>query len=706
MSNSFRARYALPPVRAGLIILEVLIITLAALFAVRVYLNFAPDLRPRGMDWIFLTATGGYAREIFARSVAIPLWNPFVGAGEPMIESVLSFILNPFMFLPILISGVVTGGKIAIILHAIIMGVGGWVLARTLRMDGAGRVLCGVLLAASGGFAASVGEGHYQIGLSLAYVPWILAGLIGTLYLSARWPIGLLAISVMLMNFAGSNWYVLPTAMTCGLFALFSLLDWRPGARFPLRLSRHALCRLMIGAVLIGLLCMVRWIGQYTAGRYLAHPRDTLNEVYSLAEAIQVYFEPTAGSAGNSFWLRYNYIFPGRFALIILAGWLLIWPDEKVRPRAAVILIVIPALLAIALFTAWAMGATDLIRQLYTDPNFVLLSNWRRMGRMGAAAAPLLIVLIAWMFDRLYARVRSERIRLLGVRLPPYIAQILSVGVALVGLIAVPSVLNNWFRVGGVVPVDPGLGALNGVTYIRSVYPDDMLSINTWDIAPTVEFYSVLARQSVGNPEIYTFGRRATLGNLDLTASLSQFAAGYNTPFLIGLPARGFQPVPDAPLIRDSQAAIAQFNPTAFPYVFSIPRSRLDQPTIPLNSEATAQSYAHRIDRILITLPPRSAPQVVVAQETAYPGWKVTVNGVSARVESIAGRIGVVVPEGAETANIEFFYRPDNLFQGALVSLVGALLFVAYLLRIDQRLIGMIRRGTEQRRLYLSVHDS
>ena len=151
-----------------------------------------------------------------------------MGHGEPMFESLMSYLLNPLMSIPILSSGAVEGGKIAILLHIGIIALGGWALGRALKLKSPGTILLGLLIAGNGSFNSPLIRGFYQIGLSLAYMPWVFAGLIGLLYRDQprRWT-GVLVVALVLMLFAGTGWFVVPTLMSCGLFALFRAPETR-----------------------------------------------------------------------------------------------------------------------------------------------------------------------------------------------------------------------------------------------------------------------------------------------------------------------------------------------------------------------------------------------------------------------------------------------------------------------------------------------
>jgi hypothetical protein len=684
-----RAGYTLPPISLGSFLLELLIVGICLVALGRTYWNFDPALRPNGSQWIFLLASGGYAREVLLQSGSIPLWNPFIGSGEPLLESLQSYILNPFMFLPVLAWGTIQGGKVAILIHALIMGMGGWTLGRVLRMNAPGRVLLGVILMGSGGYLAAVGEGHFQIGLSLTYVPLILAGLIGILYLPRRWPIGVFVVSFLFLILAGSFWHVLSTLITCTVIGLFGLIDWSPEKPFKITLNWTAFGRLFITVILLGLLSMIRVLPQVEVTRYIAHPQEELRDAYTPEQVAQVYFEATAGPAAQSYWLRYAYTFPGVFALIIGVVWLIVKPGVG-KAKGEIILLVIPLALLIVFYSWWAMGNTPLFKWLYT--NIAGLGHWRRMGRFAAAAVPLIAVLIVMMFDNVFARIQQvtrEKIGLgIGVPLlklrlpfPAMLSQLILPALVIVGAFSAFDVMNNWQRVTSVVRADPFDGRLAGVTASRLAFPTDFLNVETLDMPSTPEFFNTLTRMFTGNNELVYLGYPATIPAGSMIGNPARIAAGFNTGFLSSRKDAGYEPVPGTPELNGINAAWV--HPKALPYSFMVTRQRIDYPE-PLRAEhVTALEYVHSIDHITVNVPPRAEPQVVFAWETNYPGWTVKVNGEPARLESVFGRLGVVIPAGDSAVTVHFSFYPSYLNTGAALSGIGMVLFTVYILRLD-----------------------
>lgn len=689
-------RHPLPPLTLFSVLVEVGLIVVALMLFARTYQDFTPTLRPQGTHWIFLTASGGYTQKISERTGAIPLWNPFVGTGEPMIEGLLSFVLNPLMLIPILWGGVVTGGKVAILLHIALMAGGGWLLGRLTRMRAPGRVMLALLLAGHGGWVAAVGEGHFQNGLSQAYIPWIFAGLLGTLYLRRRWPIVLLVVATALMLFAGSFWHVLPTAITCGLMAHIGVWDWRQGR---LWLNPKALLRLCAAAVMIALLSAIRLLPQGNASQYTLRPTEQLIDFYDWSQVAEVYFAPTAGVVGTSYWLRYAYVFPSLIAAFLAALWLLV--PGKHPANQFVVKVAIAAILGVLLYTWWAMGASSGFVWLYTQ--FPVLGNWRRMGRLAAAASPLIALLIALIFDavvmRLYTLTRQREPLTIAWRwprrnwrLPIGVAPALLMLTLVVGAFASTDVLNNWQRVAGLSPVKTQHGRFEGITFLRLLFPTKFLSIYTLDMATSIEFFDTLSRTLTGNPEIVVAVSAPSTGIGRFLAQPSEFVAGDNIGFLQDLAGAGYVPVPLSP--ADDGVAWAWTHPEALGYAFVVNRQLLEVPGRMRRTETQLiDTYTHNIDDIFLRVERHLPREMLVIHETAYPGWVVSVNGADAQTEVVGGRLAVSLPATLGPTDVKFSYRPTILYVGAAISGVGFALVVLFVFRGDR----WLRRAVRQR---------
>lgn len=635
--------------------------------------DFSQGRRLAGNELTYLINSGAIASIIYRETGAIPLWNPFMGpGGEPLLENPFSFVLNPFMTLPIFWFGLIQGPKVAVLLHVLIMALGGWTLAYTLGLRAPGRVALSLLLGGCGSMAGMIGLGFYQMSLSLAYMPWVLAGLVGLLYRGRRWHTGIFVMASALMVFAGTFWYVLPTAISGAVFAAFALVRGK-GRR--LRLDLAGLRRLLWASLLLALLASIRLIPQAVNRELVEHPTERLPHIYDLFEMARLYFAPGLPHQTfiNTTATHFHYIVPLPLFLVAGGAWLALAREPK-RWR-----ILLPAALLIVFYTVWAQEGTPLLRWLYGA--VPLLGEWRFPGRMLAAGAPLLALMTAVALDDVVHR-------LLGwLALPTSRKRRLAAAGAFVILAALAAlsvyhVLQNWNRVTGTA--NERFYELVWFNYLRQQHPDELIAVQSENFFNYYPYYVNLIRAALGNPDYRAGSLPPTIGH---RRAFSYPAAYGFTPIEEErniFNANGYRLLTNVPNVGGILAL--WHNDDSPGYAFVVRRGDIEWRTEPLRRSDTlpVETYTHNVANVVVRLddmqryPPGG---VLVISETAYPGWSVSINGKAARLESVGGRVGVIVP--AEPAVIVFHYSPPLLHFSALVAGAGALLYTAYLLRLD-----------------------
>jgi uncharacterized membrane protein YfhO len=71
---------------------------------------------------------------------------------------------------------------------------------------------------------------------------------------------------------------------------------------------------------------------------------------------------------------------------------------------------------------------------------------------------------------------------------------------------------------------------------------------------------------------------------------------------------------------------------------------------------------------------------ILVASQIYYPGWKASVDGKTVNVVP-ADFAFIAVPIAAGSHDVQFFYDPESVKLGAVVSLISLILTVVLLLR-------------------------
>ncbi len=101
----------------------------------------------------------------------LPLWNPLIGMGAPLLANYQSALVYPPHLL-LLIVDPAWGSGLLVLLHLVWAGVGMALLARRLGMDRLGQCTAGLAFGLSGYLVAR--SGFFSINATAAWVPWII----------------------------------------------------------------------------------------------------------------------------------------------------------------------------------------------------------------------------------------------------------------------------------------------------------------------------------------------------------------------------------------------------------------------------------------------------------------------------------------------------------------------------------------------------
>ncbi len=197
-----------------LVLMSPLLLTGKVMFWGTVSLQFLP--------WSVLAARVMQAGQL-------PLWNPLVGMGAPLLANYQSALLYPPNWLVLLAAGMWGAGWAATVqtwlvaFHLVWAGVGMYFLAQRIGIHPLGRVVCGLSFALSGYLVAR--SAFISINATVAWTPWLilcvtwLAG--GKTTLIKVVTTGVVAGMLLLAGHAQTAWYAILFA-----FAWITCMTW------------------------------------------------------------------------------------------------------------------------------------------------------------------------------------------------------------------------------------------------------------------------------------------------------------------------------------------------------------------------------------------------------------------------------------------------------------------------------------------------
>jgi len=209
IKRMFRLPY-LPIWLAPLILFSPLLLTGKALFWGTPALQFVP-----WWTWAWETLLEGH----------LPLWNPLVGMGAPLLANYQSALFYPpywFHFLMYLFGGVglmAWGQTLVVVFHLILAGVGMVELTRRLGLNRLAQTVSGLAFRLSGYLVARAW--FASINAAVAWLPWVMYFALKAVRGSERFRWGKLGLVIGLQLLAGhaqTTWY---TLLLAGLWVAY-----------------------------------------------------------------------------------------------------------------------------------------------------------------------------------------------------------------------------------------------------------------------------------------------------------------------------------------------------------------------------------------------------------------------------------------------------------------------------------------------------
>jgi hypothetical protein len=710
-SQTTQAR--LPTLNLPIFLVEFAVILIAAVFASSVFLDFDPAKRLGGIEAEYLTRTAYTMGTLFREKGYIPLWDPYMESGDPHLDNPVSFAFNPVLTWPSLAFGPQNGVKVAILLTAVIAGLGGWALARVLGFGPLARLLLALLCVGKGNMHSFLSEGHISFYVSQSYFPWIFAGVIGILRGFRRWPVVLTAVGFAFVFWTGIPWYPPALVIAIGILTLvYAIRFCRSEKRFwrSIHVDWPKLGLVTLSMIFaLGLSAIVLyplWEKRDNIGGSMVFSdfRADIGLVLSQYVSGVKELEDTGKFPDGKTYGYYSYIVPLWYAILIIAllGTVVWLRREALSPPSRLLV----AALAIFIFcTLWGAGQNPIIELLYQL--VPLAAQFRHVERVLGLASLWLGVIAAAGLDVVWCyfvrgRVWADK-KWLAALFPVRTGRLLSAG-ALIVLSGVASfqVLQTWH-----VPWGSSFARYEDawedycVSWLRDQYPDRELAIWTLEYKNIYTYYRNRVRHGWVASDFYHVkpgGATIFAGNL---LPYSNAPAELFPEFALGLPhfddswlaQQGYKPIPESANPYRENIPCLYRREGSYNYAYWVTRADLDShpDSLPVAVTHPISNFVRDYDRIAVLAQATlDADVVVTVQEVAYSGWSVQIDGRPAQLENVGGQIGVVLPRGNRQHVVFFQYLPQRFFAGSVTMLATALICALYLLRAE-RVIGQDR---------------
>lgn len=663
-------------------VIEIVIVILFALLVTSPWQHPSPELRLIGGESEWLISSATVTVDAFRETGRLTWWQPYILHGYPMIDEAMSFVLNPMSFLPSLLLGTGNGIPVSIILSFIVAGIGGWFLGWSLNWGFLGRLTLALLLILKGNMQSTYGMGFYQMGIKQAFFPWIFAGVLAIArYPDRRWPQVLFALSFTLLLFSGNLYYTLPMAIVTMLVVVVYIVDIRLNP-FSIKIQKVFLRRFLVAVfIMAGLMAVTALTILLNFSLLGNHPNFQNWQPIPLLQGLWQFVNPEVLEQNARYGFSYTYVAPLWFVVLLFV----LLPPIKLFHRLArpddwrLWVIAIAGLL---LFTSWGMGINPIIIWMYE--NLPVIGQWRFVERMLAISTFLFAFLIAFRVDGLYRSLSLMNYKQAGKG--KLARGLVLVALSLACVIAVYEVSETREQFGHFDFVERDVDRC--IRFLREQYPEEWLTVWRRDYNVMTTLMTNRVRMAYISGDFDMNGVPSEIYPYDLTGTWPEFriAGWYEQPEW--LRADGYYPLENSPMVDDQSALQCVWrNPNALGFAFSATLTdiRNQDETFDTSITTKIEDFERTNEHIaIVAMPTQNEETVVVAQDIAYPGWIAKVNGEDAKLESIGGFLGVILPPGDQPALVEFIYTAPTLRLGGIVTLLMAFFCTVYLLQLDK----------------------
>jgi len=607
-------------------ILELAALAIWAIWVGRVYLNFDPMRWLPGGDWT-LNLDGYIPWTWLGQCGTCVLWNGSVNGGAPAFVELVAAVLHPVWIISILLFGMVSASKVAVLAGLVMAGWAQWWLAKSLRLGQLTRLWSAALVVVGGHLAGRLDNGLVEELFSIAAASLALAAAVDLAVTGRRRSVALLGITVALAMLAGQS-YEQIGLIACIFPGLILFL-------FTSRLKRRPLLKSFLVAGLIAvLLTAILWVPLLHFWPNFIKP--TTDTAFASMQSLEQLITNLVIADRNHYLLLESLSQPGSaswFADYI--GWvpvLLAVVGLRAAPKRW-LRVVAFAVLGIVL--VYLMGSALLLKWLLPFAPAVL--NLRTPAVITGLAVPLIVLLAAFGLDALWR-----------LNWPALLVKLSNQ--------SLPALSLRWLLL---VPL---LWSLRSAYLSASQYMT--LEDAPIDYYPVIGGTGLAAKQWVQLPYGETFEDLVAFqSGLKLTNALRPWEWKEHAP-----------PAPYSEFSRNQPVGDTQGAQYGLYYQVhpDVSYASITQPTGSVACNGTA--VGGNIDLTCNS----TAPGQLNVMENAFSGWQVWRDGV--KIQLTSGR-WLSTPAPAGHHQYTFRYWPWDVAVGGLLSVVGAFWALSLLLK-------------------------
>jgi len=188
---------------------ELLIILFVAIIYAGGLINFNPNILQQSGEHNESATLPILVSQSIRRTGEFPRWNPYMTTGFPHVGDPMTQFFNPFALIPTALMGGIPGMKASVFVAFFLAGVGQLILGYVLGFNFLVRTWSALLFMISGGLAMLWRVGWVGLIIGVVWYPYCLAFSYWALNTNKRAPTGLAALAISMLTLSGSFYWLL-----------------------------------------------------------------------------------------------------------------------------------------------------------------------------------------------------------------------------------------------------------------------------------------------------------------------------------------------------------------------------------------------------------------------------------------------------------------------------------------------------------------